>query len=80
MKSYGHLSKILANFSPDLSLIILMAHVVMAANLKKNFISPGFPINFRRKVTKFQRMIPKPLKVMDKNLWGGSLPGLNSAK
>ena len=51
----------------------------MAANFENFLISPDFPINFR-KVTKFQRIISKALRVMSKNLWGGvpkDPPGLN---
>ena len=48
----------------------------MAANFENFLISPDFPINFR-KVTKFQRIISKALRVMDKNLWG---VGLNRVK
>ena len=51
----------------------------MAAKFEKFLISPAFPINFR-KLTEFQRIIPKALKVMDKNLWGWESPGLNRVK
>ena len=65
IKSYGHLSKILAYFSkflPDLSLIFLI-------KFEKDLISPGSPINFR-KSHEFQRIISKALRVMDRNLFG----------
>ena len=54
----------------------------MAANFENFLISPDFPINFR-KVTKFQRIISKALRVMDKNLCGEvpkDLHGLNRVK
>ena len=46
-------------------------HVIMAANLKKFLISPDFPVNFR-KCAKFQRIISKALRVMNRSLWGVS--------
>ena len=53
----------------------------MAANFENFKISPDFPINFGE-VTKFQRIISKTLRVMDRNLWGvpKEPPGLNRAK
>ena len=41
----------------------------MVANFNKFLISPGFMLNFR-KVTKFQRVISKALRVMAKKLRG----------
>ena len=53
----------------------------MAANFENLFISPGFPLNFR-KVTEFQRNTSKSPRVMDKNLLGvpKNLSGLNRVK
>ena len=51
IKSYDHLSKILANFShflPDLSLIILISRDHGCQTWKFFLISPGSPINFRK--------------------------------
>ena len=39
----------------------------MAVNFEKKYISPCFPLNFR-KVTELQRTSSKALRVMDKNL------------
>ena len=53
----------------------------MAANFENFKISLDFPINFREG-TKFQRIISKALRVMDRNFWGeGKDPhGLNRVK
>ena len=51
IKSYGHLSKILAYFSqflPDLSLIIYISRDHGCQFFLKKIISPGFPLNFRK--------------------------------
>ena len=41
----------------------------MVANFEIFLISPGFLLNFR-KITKFERVTSKSLRVMDKNFWG----------
>ena len=54
----------------------------MAANFENFKISLDFPINFR-KVTKFQRIISKALRVIDRNLWRvpkDPPPGLSRVK
>ena len=49
-------------------------HVTMVANFEKILISPGFLLNFR-KVTKFQTLSSKALRVMEKKLRGLKTPG-----
>ena len=52
--------------------LLFSNHVTIVANFEKFLISPGFLLNFR-KVTKFQRISPKALRVMEKKLRAGSL-------
>ena len=49
--------------------------MLVDANFEKNFILPGFLLNFR-KVAKFQNFNSKVLRVIDKNLWGSLLGDL----
>ena len=62
--------------------LLFSNHVTMVANFEKILISPGFLLNFR-KVTKFQRVSSKALRVMEKKLIGGvpkDPPGPNRVK
>ena len=61
--------------------LLFSNHVTMFANFEKFLISPRFLLNFR-KVTKFQRVSSKALRVMEKKPRGipKDPPGPNRVK
>ena len=80
IKSYGPLSKILAylvNFLPDLSLIIFIS-CDYGSNFEQIFISPGFPINFRKSHRISKNYLKSAKSYGQKSLVGPQRPpGLN---
>ena len=62
------------------SYLLFSNHATMVANFEKLLISLSFLLNFR-KLTKFERVILKALRIMEENC-GGSLktPGPNRVK